>query len=348
MKKQLFLAAGLLLTASFTALSAQSVLSPGHYKVADKIKLEGDGGWDYIAVDDNSNKLYVSHGTIVQVVDLSTNKLIATITGTNGVHGIAIASDLNKGFISDGKDSAVTIFDLTTNVIIAKINVTGKNPDAICYDKVTQRVFTFNGRSSNSTVIDAKTNAVIGTIALTGKPEFAAADGTGKIFVNLEDKNMISKIDAKNMTVDAIWPLAPGDGPSGLVMDTKTRRLFSVCDNKMMVVVNADDGKVVTTVPIGDGPDAVAFDYNKNLVYSSNGEGTLTVVEEKNANTFTVLDNVSTAKRARTCAVNSKTHHIYLPTAEFEPAPEATKENPHPRPKVKPGTFYILDVVPVE
>ncbi|HTA82074.1 MAG TPA: YncE family protein [Bacteroidia bacterium] len=348
MKKQLFLAASLLLIASFTSLHAQSVLSPGHYKVADKIKLEGDGGWDYIAVDDNSNKLYVSHGTVVQVVDLSTNKLIATITGTNGVHGIAIASDLNKGFISDGKDSAVTIFDLTTNAIIAKINVTGKNPDAICYDKVTQRVFTFNGRSSNSTVIDAKTNTVIGTLTLTGKPEFAAADGTGKIFVNLEDKNMISKIDAKNMTVEATWPLAPGDGPSGLTMDTKTRRLFSVCDNKMMVVVNADDGKVVTTVPIGDGPDAVAFDYNKNLVYSSNGEGTLTVVEEKDANTFTVLENVSTAKRARTCTVNSKTHHIYLPTAEFEPAPEATKENPHPRPKVKPGTFYVLDVVPVE
>src|SRR5665213_1947863 len=222
MKKLTLLAASLIVTASLTTVNAQS-----NYKVADRIKLEGEGGWDYIAVNENTNKLYVSHATVVQVVDLNSDKVIATIPDTKGVHGIAIATDLNKGFISDGKDSAVTIFDLTTMAVITKINVTGKNPDAICYDKVNQRVLTFNGRSSNATVIDAKTNTVIGTIALPGKPEFAVADGTGKIFFNLEDKSMICSIDTKTLKVGETWNLAPGDGPSGLAMDLKTRRLFS-------------------------------------------------------------------------------------------------------------------------
>ncbi|MGP8214973.1 MAG: DUF5074 domain-containing protein [Bacteroidia bacterium] len=340
MKKIVFLAASILL---ITSINAQS-----HYKIADRIKLEGDGGWDYMAVDENTNRLFVSHGTMVQVVDLSTNKLVGIIPDTKGVHGIAIASDLNKGFISDGKDSAVTIFDLTTLATITKINVTGKNPDAIVYDKVTHRVFTFNGRGSNSTVIDAKTNKVIGTITLAGKPEFAVADGKGKIFFNLEDRNMICRIDAQTMKLEESWNIAPGDGPSGLSMDTKTRRLFSVCINKVMVIVNADNGKIVDTIPIGGRVDAAAFDYNSDKIYSSNGDGTLTVVQEKDANTFSVLENVPTQKGARTEAVNSKTHHIYLPAAEFGPAPEATTDNPHPRPTLKPGTFVILDIVPVD
>ncbi|HWY97623.1 MAG TPA: YncE family protein [Bacteroidia bacterium] len=343
MKKTVFLAASLLIASTITTLKAQS-----HYKIANKISLEGDGGWDYIAVDDNANRLYVSHGTMVQVVDLSTNKLVGTIPDTKGVHGIAIASDLNKGFISDGKDSAVTIFDLKTLATLAKVNVTGKNPDCILYDAFTQRVFTFNGRGGNSTVIDAKTNAVIGTIVLPGKPEFAVADGKGKIFLNLEDKSKVCRIDAKDMKVEESWSLGTGDGPSGLAIDTKTRRLFSVCDNKLMIVMNADNGKIVDSIAIGDGVDAVAFDYGNNKIYSSNGDGTLTVVQEKDANTFTVLENVATQKRARTDCVNSKTHHIYLPTAEFGPAPEATKENAHPRPPVKPGSFVVLDVMPVE
>jgi len=343
MKKLTLLAASLIITASLTTVNAQS-----NYKVADRIKLEGEGGWDYIAVNENTNKLYVSHSTVVQVVDLNSDKVIATIPDTKGVHGITIAPDLNKGFISDGKDSAVTIFDLTTNTVIAKVTVTGQNPDAICYDNVSQRVFTFNGRSSNSTVIDAKTNAVIGTIKLSGKPEFAVADGMGKIFFNLEDKNMICKLDTKTMQIEATWSIAPGDGPSGLAIDTKTHRLFSVCDNKLMVIVNADNGKVIITLPIGDGVDATAFDYGNNLIYSSNGDGTLTVVKENDADHFTVVENVATQKRARTCTVNSKTHHIYLPDAEFEPAPEATKENPRPRPKVKAGTFFVLDIVPIK
>jgi YVTN family beta-propeller protein len=341
MKKTFFLATGLLVAASFNQLNAQS-----HYKIADKISIPGEGGWDYTAVDDNANRLYVSHSTTVQVVDLSTNKVVGAIPDTKGVHGIAIAADLNKGFISDGRDTAVTIFDLKTLATLAKVKVTGQNPDAICYDAFSQRVFTFNGRSNSSTVIDAKSNAVIGTIELAGKPEFAVSDGAGKIYFNLEDKNMICSIDTKTMKVVDSWSIAPGDGPSGLAMDTKTRRLFSVCDNKMMIVVNADNGKVVTTLPTGDRTDAVAFDNGNNRIYSSNGDGTLTVIEEKDANTFTVLENVATQKSARTDAVNSKTHHIYLPAAEYGPAPEATKDNPRPRPSVKPGSFVILDVVP--
>jgi YVTN family beta-propeller protein len=342
MKKTVFIATGLLVAASFNQLSAQS-----HYKIADKISIPGEGGWDYIAVDDNANRLYVSHSTTVQVVDLNTNKVIGAIPDTKGVHGIAIAADLNKGFISDGRDTAVTVFDLKTMATLAKVKVTGQNPDAICYDPFSQRVFTFNGRSNSSTVIDAKSNAVIGTIELAGKPEFAVSDGAGKIYFNLEDKSMICSIDTKTMKVVDSWSIAPGDGPSGLAMDIKTRRLFSVCDNKMMVVLNADNGKVITTVPTGDRTDAVAFDNGNNRIYSSNGDGTLTVIEEKDANTFTVLENVATQKSARTDAVNSKTHHIYLPAAEYGPAPEATKDNPRPRPSIKPGTFVILDVVPV-
>ena len=339
MKKTFFLVACLVSTVAF----AQS-----KYKIADKIHLDGDGGWDYCAVDENANRLYVSHGTLVQVVDLSTNKVVGTILDTKGVHGIAIASDLNKGFISDGKDSAVTIFDLTTLATITKVTITGQNPDAIVYEPVTHRVFTFNGRSSNSTVIDAKTNAVIGTITLPGKPEFAVADGAGKLYFNLEDKSTICSIDAATMKTGDSWSLAPGDGPSGLAIDTKTRRLYSVCDNKMMVVVNADNGKVVTTVATGDRTDAAGFDNSKNIVYSSNGDGTLTAIKEESADKYTVIENVATQKGARTCAVNSKTHHIYLPCAEFGETPAATKDKPHPRPSIKAGSFMVLDVVPVE
>ena len=219
-----------------------------HYKIANNIHVDSNGGWDYTTVDEQSNRLYVSHGTIVQVVDLNTSKVIAIIPNTNGVHGIALAQDLNKGFISDGKDSAVTIFDLKTNATIAKIQVTGQKPDAIVYDDVTKRVFTLNGKSNNATVIDAKTNKVIGTIALDGKPEFCVADGTGKLFVNLEDKSAIEEIDANSMKVLKQWSIAPGESPTGLAIDKKNRRLFSVCDNKMMVVSDADKGTVVTTV----------------------------------------------------------------------------------------------------
>jgi DNA-binding beta-propeller fold protein YncE len=342
MKKAIFITGCLIFSACSFLTNAQS-----HYKIVNKMKLAGDAGWDYIAVDDSTNMLYVSHGTMVQVVNLNTGKLAGTIDNTNGVHGIALAPDLNKGFISDGKDSAVTIFDLKTLATIAKVNVTGRNPDAIVYDNVSQRVITFNGRSSNATVLDAKTNMVVGSIALPGKPEFAVADGKGKIYVNIEDKNEVLQIDAATMKVEQTWSLGMGEGPSGLSIDKKTRRLFSVCDNKLMVIMSADDGKIVTTIPIGEHVDAAGFDVRMNRVYSSNGDGTLTVVQEKDANTFTVLENVVTQRGARTIAVNSKTHHIYLPTAEFGSAPEATKDKPHPKPSLKLGSFIIIDVATI-
>ncbi|HXB12337.1 MAG TPA: YncE family protein [Bacteroidia bacterium] len=335
----------ILFASAFLALSIYGFAqTKSQYKIANKFHVDGDLGWDYIACDDSANRLYVSHGTMVQVLDLNNGgKVIGTIAGLNGVHGIAVASDLNKGFITSGKDSVVAVLDLTTFATIAKVKVTGAGPDAILYDKFTHKVFTFNGHSNNSTVIDAKTNAVIGTIDLPGKPEFAVADGNGKVYDNLEDKNMICVINATTMKVETTWSIAPGDGPSGLAIDTKNHRLFSVCD-KLMVIVNADNGKIVTTLPIGDRVDATAFDVSLNRVYSSNGDATLTVVQEDGPDKFTVLENVATAKGARTCALNSKTHHVYLPSAEYGAPPAPTADKPKPKPPIKPNSFQILDV----
>ena len=317
------------------------------YKISHKYSVEGDGSWDYISIDDSSHHLFISHGTIVQVLDATTGKTIGTITDTKGVHGIAIAKDLNKGFISNGRDTSVTVFDLKKLTTIEKIKVTGKNPDAILYDPFTHRVFTFNGRDSNATVINAKTDKVIGTIALCGKPEFSVTDDNGKIYVNIEDKSKLCMINPATMKVEQTWSVAPGEEPSGLAIDTKTHRLFSVTD-KLMVIVDALTGKVITTLPIGDRVDGVAFDPIKKRAYSSNGDGTLTVVQEVNENTFKVIENVKTQTGARTITVDKLTHKLYLPTAEYGETPPATKENPHPRPKIKPGTFVILEVEPLK
>jgi len=319
--------------------SAQS-----NYKIINKFHIDGNGGWDYISMDESTSRLYISHGNELNVFDVATNKLVGTIPDTKGVHGITLAKDLNKGFISNGRDTSVTIIDLKTLKTIVKVKVTGNNPDAILYEPYSQKVFTFNGRSSNSTVIDAKTNKVIGTIKLSGKPEFPVSDLKGKIFVNIEDKNSISVINVNTLKVEHTWPVAPGESPSGLAIDRINHRLFSVCENKMMVVVDYLTGKVITTLKIGGGVDGVSFDPELKRVYSSNGEGTMTVVQQKNANTYTVLENVPTQKGARTIAVNTITHRLYLPAAEYNDAPAVTAENPHPRASVKPGTFTVLEV----
>lgn len=329
MKKLLFLAA---------ILISGSLISAQNSKVAHRFPLSGDGGWDYITVDETTNRVYTSHGNIVQVIDATDGNLVATIENLNGVHGIALAQDLNKGFISNGRDSSVTVFDLTTYKTLDKIQVTGKNPDAILYDSYSKLVFTFNGRSNNATVIDAKNNAVKGTIQLDGKPEFAQTDLKGNIYVNIEDKSVINVIDTKTMTVMKHWPIAPGEEPSGLALDNENHRLFSVCGNKLMVVTDAQTGKVITTLPIGDGCDGVAFDKVLKRAYSSNGEGNITVVQEVNKDKFEVLETINTQKGARTIAVNNKTHHFYLPTAEYKQT-EAGK-----RPTVVPGSFIILDI----
>jgi YVTN family beta-propeller protein len=318
-----------------------------NYKTVNKFSVEGDGGWDYLVMDENTGRLFISHGMVTQVVDSKAGKLIGTIQDTKGVHGIALAQEENKAFISCGKDSSVSIINLATLELIKKVKVTGANPDAILYDKFSNRIFVYNGRSSNATVIDAKTNSVIATIPLEGKPEFSVSDENGKVYVNIEDKSLISVINSMTLKVENNWPLSPGEEPSGLALDNMTHRLFSVCDNKKMIVMNAVNGKIITTLEIGERVDGCAFDPGLKRAYSSNGEGNITVVQEENENKFSVLATVSTKRGARTICIDKKTHHIYLPTAEYGETPSATPENQHPRPAIKPGTFIVLDVAPV-
>jgi DNA-binding beta-propeller fold protein YncE len=318
------------------------------YSIVNKIHLPGDGGWDYLSVDETGGRLFVSHGTVVQVVDLKSAQLAGTIDETPGVHGIAIATDLNKAFISVGRNASVKVVNLKTLALITDVKITGENPDAIIYDQFSKKVFVFNGRTSNATVLDATTNEVIGTIALEGKPEFPVTDDNGAIFVNIEDKSLISVIDVKTMKVMRSWPIAPGEEASGLTLDNETHRLFAVCSNKLMVVVDAIDGHVVTNLPIGEGCDGVKFDPILKRAYSSNGEGTMTVVQEISKDSFKVLETIKTAPGARTLAVDTQTHHIYTPTAEFNPAPAATADNPRPRRTLKPDSFNILDIAPVK
>lgn len=346
MKKLLALLSFLLFL--FTGLNLRGQNAPSEYSIVNKIHLPGDGGWDYLSVDEAGSRLFVSHSTIVVVADLKTGKYLATINETPGVHGIALAPELNKAFISVGRNASVKVIDFKTLAVIADVPTTGKNPDAIMYDQFSNKVFTFNGGSANSTVIDATTNAVVGTIALEGKPEFPASDGKGKIYVNIEDKSLISVIDTKTLKVEKSWPIAPGEEASGLALDNETHRLFAVCSNKLMVVVDAIDGHVVTTLPIGDGCDGVKFDPGMKRAYSSNGEGTMTVVQEINKDSFKVLENVPTQQGSRTLAVDTKTHHIYLPAAEYLPVPAATADNARPRRTMKPDSFMVLDVAPVK
>ena len=315
------------------------------YKVTGQIPIEGAGGWDYAYVDSANHTLYVTHGTEVQVVDLNTEKPTAKITGMKRIHGVATADELNRGFISDGGDNTVAVFDLKTSEILQRVKA-GTNPDAIVYDVPTQRVFAFNGRSGDVTAMNAKDGTVVGTVDLGGKPEFAASDGKGFIYDNIEDKSEIVKLDAKSLKVVSRWPLKACEEPSGLAIDADAHRLFSVCDNKSMVVTDYDTGKVVASVPIGEGPDAAGYDADKKLVFSSNGEGTLTVVKQESADKYSVVQILNTQKSARTMALDPKTHKIYLPAAQFGAAPAPTEDSPHPRPPVVPGSFHLVVVSP--
>jgi len=314
--------------------------SNGWYKIVKNIHPEGDDKWDYLSSDDQASRLYVSHGNIVQVVDEVKGEVIGQITGLNGVHGIAIAAGMKKGFISSGKDSSVTVFDTKTLKVITKITVTGKGPDAILFDPFSKKVFVNNGKTNNVTVINAETNKVEATIALEGKPEFSVSDGKGKVYMNIEDKNSIAVINSSTYKVENVWSLAPGEGPSGLAIDNEMHRLFSVCQNKLMVVADAGTGKIIMTLPIGDRTDGAAFDPGLRRAYSSNGDGTLTVVQEEKGDTFSILANVATQKGARTITVNTLTHHLYLPTASFE------AQVGNERPKIVPSSFVILELVP--
>lgn len=311
------------------------------YHLIKKIELGGTGGWDCLNVDSDTRRLYITRATHVAVVDVDSGKVIGDIPNTNGVHGIAIASELGRGFTSNGRDSSVTIFDLKTLQSIGSVKVE-KNPDAILYDPATHRVFAFNRGSSSASAIDAKTGSIAGTIALGGHPEFAVADGNGMIYVNLDDKSEILALDSRKLEVKSRWPLAPGENPTGIALDQQHRRLFSACENKKMIVLNADNGQVVSSMLIDEGTDGAGFDPETQLAFSSNGEGTLTIIHEDSTDKFSVIETIPTQRGARTMAIDAKTHNIFLATAQFGPAPEPTPERPHPRPSIIPDTFVIL------
>lgn len=325
--------------------SSNAIAQNSNYIITNRFHLDGDEGWDMIAVDESTARIFVSHGGMAQVIDETSGTLLGTIGDLKGVHGFAFATDLNKGFISCGRDSSVTVFDLKTLAVTDKIAMTGRNADAIIYDPLTKRVFVFNGATNNATVIDANTNSVAGTVTLDGKPEFSCTDGKGKIYVNLEDKSMVDVINSNTMLVEQNWSVAPGEEPTGIALDNVNHLLFIACSNKLMVVTDAVTGKIVTTAPIGDRVDGAEFDPVTKRVFSPNGEGSLTVIQEESKDKFMVIETATTQPGARTIALDKKTHHIFLPTADYDPAPEPTPENPKPRPKIRPGTFVILDIM---
>src|SRR5229473_2662372 len=322
--RNLFLITALLLLGSL-AVDAQQ------YKISGRIPFPGEGGWERNKAAD----------FVLLCVGLDSEKPVAKITGMKRIHGIAVANDFNRGYISDGGDDVVVIFDLKSDAVLQKVPA-GKNPDGILYDPYSKRVFAFNGRSNDATAIDAASGKVAGTVALDGKPEFPVSDRKGNIYVNIEDKSEIVQLYPQALKTKNTWSLSPCQEPSGLAIDEEARRLFSVCSNKKMAIVNADSGQVVATVPIGDGPDAAAYDPGSKLAFSSNGEGTLTVVRQDGPDKYTVLANVPTERSARTMALDTKTHKIYLSAAQLGPAPEATADNPHPRPKIIPDSFHVL------
>jgi YVTN family beta-propeller protein len=305
-------------------VAAAALAAPPAYKVVGKIHIGGPATWDYPQMDSANHRLYVSHGTQTEVIDTATDKVVGTIMGTNGVHGIAIANDLNRGFISDGRDNDVTVFDLKTLMVITKVK-TGQNPDSIIYEPVSKRVFTFNGRSSDSTAIDAKTGAVItSSIPVGGRPEFSQVDGKGHVYANISDKNEIIEMDAKNALVSRRYSIAPCDDASGLAIDPKTSRLFSVCGNGMMIVSDPASGKVLATPAIGAGPDGVAFE--DGYAFSANGrDGTVTMVGETSPGKFEPVATIQTQRSARTIAADPSAHKLYLPYAEYGPPAEGKK-----------------------
>ena len=312
-----------------------SVFAQNNYKVVNTYHIPGSGGWDYISV--NKGKIYVSHGTQVNILNEANGHSVGYIPNTNGVHGIAFDNELGRGYTSNGRSNNVTVFDLKTNAIITQI-ATGENPDAIMYEPHTKTIITCNGRSKNLSVIDPKTNVVVATIDVQGRPEESTSDGNGKLFVNIEDKNEIAEVDLKNHSVTSHWALG-AEGPTGLAYDKTSKRLFAGCD-KYLVVVNAANGKVVDKLPIGDGCDGVAFDQKNKIIYTSNGQsGTITAIKENSADQFSVLGNYPTKKGARTIAIDEKNQELFLPTADFD-----RNHTQNGRPKMIPGTFQVLVV----
>jgi len=303
----------------------------------------GDGGWDYLRVDPDAHRIYLSRGTHMMIVDETTGKVIDDLPNTKGIHGMALAQDLGKGFTSNGQANSVTVFDLKTLRATSEIPIQGKDPDSIIYDPATKRVFTFNGKSNDSTVLDATSGKVVGTVTLGGKPEEPQLDGRGNVFVNIEDKSSLTEFDAKTLAIKGTWPLAPCEGPSALAIDTAHRRLFAACD-KVMVVVNADTGKVVASPPIGGDPDGNGYDPATGLLFAACREGLISVIHQDSPDKYTVVGNVTTQFGTRTMTLDPKTHHVFTVTADFKPAAAPTPDNPRPRPQQIANSFVILEL----
>jgi len=323
--------------------------SPSHaadaYKFIKEIPIGGEGAWDYLSIDPAAHRLYVSHATKVVVIDLKQDKVVGEIADTPGVHGVALAADLNRGFVTDGRENKVSVVDLKTLQTLSKVE-TGQNPDGMLYEPASQEVYIFNGRGQSATVLDGKSGKVVATIALEGKPEFGAADPKlGRVYDNLEDKSEVVAIDTKTHQVVNRWPIAPGEEASGMAIDAAHHRLFLGCGNKKMVMMDGTNGKVLADVPIGSGVDANAFDPGSQLAFASCGDGTVTIAHEDSPDKLTVVQTLQTEPRARTMAVDPKTHKIYLASAKFE-ASAPPSGGQRQRPRIIPDTFKILVYAP--
>lgn len=314
------------------------------YEVTSSIPFSGyQTYWDYLLADASAHKLYVTRGNEVLILDLDSAKQLASIANLKRVHGVALAHEFNRGFISDGGDNAVVVFDLGSNAITDKIKV-GNAPDAVLYEPSKKRVYAFNAHSHSASVIDARTKSIVATVPLSGIPEFAATDGEGDVFVNIENKNSLVRLDRDGMKVDKEWSLSPCEGPSGLAIDVKGRRLFSVCDNKFMIVTDADSGKQIAQIPVGAEPDAAIYDTERKLIFASNCDGTLTVVKQDDPDHYTVLQNVKTEREARTMALDPVSHKLFLPSEQILPG--SKPPDPGNLPEFTPGTFHIMIVAP--
>ncbi|HUK63200.1 MAG TPA: hypothetical protein VLV15_07705 [Dongiaceae bacterium] len=314
------------------------------HRVLRRIPIGGEGGWDYLTAEPERHRLFVTHATQVEVVDLVRDSVAGRIPDTPGVHGVALSPETGHGFVSEGRDSTVTMFDLGTLAVLRREPVPARNPDAIVSDPASRRVFTFGGGSRNAVALDARTDSVVGAVPLPGKPEFAVVDGSGRLFVNLEDSSAVVVLDTRSLKILGRWPLAPGEEPTGLAIDRAHHRLFAGCGNQKLVVLDSGSGRVVASAPIGQGVDAVVFDDARQLVAASCGDGTLIVLHEDAPDTFRALAPVVTERGARTCALDPATGVIYTATADFGPPPAPTADRPHPRPSIVPGTFRLLAV----
>ena len=340
------LALGVAFAAPKSTPKPSASATPTGYHVAERYAVGGEGGWDILTLDPASHRLYYGRGTRAQVFDTESGKVVGEVADTPGIHAVGLVPELGRGFTTNGRDSSITVFDTKTLKTLARIRLDAKGADAIVYEPVSKRVFAFNGGSDNAVAIDPAAMQVVGTVALGGRPEFPAVDGKGTVYVNLEDSSVVVAFDAAKLQVLRRWSIAPGEEPSGLAIDRDHHLLFSACSNKTMVVSDGEAGKVVATVPIGERPDGAEFDAAKMLAFSSNGDGTLTVVHEDAPDSFRVVANVETQRGARTMALDPTSHRIWLASASFGEPPAPTEEHPHPRPPMVPNSFVILRVDP--